>query len=73
MVSKFKFIKPGLWSYGIIEIKRIITGGYWIYDRYNRDIYVPRIIYWRISRNSIKLRSTLTFQFARKIVKKFSQ
>lgn len=77
--TKFKYIKPGLWIYGTLRIRKIVTGGYWIYlsspypNLNSRDRYIPKIIIWTISRNGIRLRSTVSFHRARKIAKLFSQ
>jgi len=76
---KLAYIKSGLWMYGTLRIRRVITGGYWIYfsapypNLEVRDTHVPKIVIWTISRNGINLRSTVSFYRAREMVKLFSQ
>lgn len=77
--TKWSYVMPGMWTYGTLRIRRIVTGGYWIYcknlhdGRLFKDLFIPKIVLWTISRNGIKLRTTVSFNRARRMAKLFSQ
>ena len=64
-----------MWTYGTLRIRKVVTGGYWVSDApyTHRNIRIPRIVLWTISRNGIKIRTTVSFSRAREIANLLSQ